>query len=82
MLAPISPKKVRKVLKRFRRAEKVPCPRGELLKLLISEADPAVPILRPTAMDEARLACINANKAYCLAKCGGCALTVGFMPPG
>lgn len=80
MLAPISPKKVRKVLKRFRR-EAVPCPRGELLKLLISEADPTVPILRPTEMDRARLACINANKAYCLARCGGCALTVGWNPP-
>lgn len=81
MLAPISPKKVRRVLKRFRRADRTPCPRGELLKLLISEGGPSVFKLNPTPEDVARLAAINANKAYCVARCGGCALTVGWIPP-
>lgn len=79
-LAPASPKRIRKAIKKFRRLAEGPCARGELLRLLVSEGDPEVPLLRPTAEDTARLAFIDAGRRYCLARCGGCALTEGWTP--
>ena len=79
MLAPVSAKQVRRAFKALKR--RAPCPRAELLRSLILEADPSVPILRPSPVDHARSVLINAGRAYCLAKCGGCALTDGLKPP-
>jgi hypothetical protein len=81
MLAPVTLKKVRKVIKRHRRLLNEPCPRSRLLRKLIAEAPKGVAILRPTPEEMARNALVNAGVAYCLAKCGGCALTDAWSAP-
>lgn len=59
------------------------CPRGKLLRRVMAEALPDnVVIIRQRSEQEARIALIGAAKAYCLARCGGCPLTEGYVPPG
>ena len=60
------------------------CKRGKLLRLVMSEALP--PNVLPMwgvrrDMDDARLAIVDAGERYCIAKCGGCPLTEGYVPP-
>lgn len=52
------------------------CPHGKRLRRLVAALDDAEPDERGAGM-----ALIDAGKAYCVATCGGCALTVGFSPP-
>lgn len=80
MLEPASTRGLRRAIKLLRKKKAPGCPRGALLKLLIEEAGPAVS-LRPTPEQAARAAFIDAGKAYCIAKCGGCPLTEGYVPP-
>jgi hypothetical protein len=68
-------KRFRKVMKRLGEAKEEGCPRGALLKLLIAEAGANVTALRPTEIEARRAEFIEAGKAYCEARCGGCELT-------
>jgi hypothetical protein len=57
------------------------CPRGKHLRKLISSLEKEFRSERETAEAVARSPLINDGKAYCIARCGGCELTVGWWPP-
>lgn len=58
------------------------CVRGKLLRKVMAEAMPEnVVFIRRRSEQEARLALIDAGKAYCVARCGGCPLTDGYVAP-
>lgn len=58
------------------------CPRGKLVRRVMADALPDnVVVIRRSSEQEARIALIAAAKAYCVARCGGCPLTEGFVPP-
>lgn len=60
------------------------CVRGKLLKRVLAEALPANVMALWGAnrkMDDARLLLVDASKQYCVARCGGCPLTEGYVPP-
>lgn len=78
---PASPKRVRKAIKRFREKAEANCEQGELLRRLIRGGDTNVVSLRPSEVERARHVLINAGRAYCMARCGGCPLTEGYVPP-
>lgn len=58
------------------------CKRGKLVRAVIAEALPNnVVILTKASEQEARLTLIDAAKAYCVRRCGGCPLTEGYVLP-
>lgn len=56
------------------------CPRAKLLRRIIAESETNVAAIVPTEEEVARAVFIEAGKAYCVARCGGCALTEGWAP--
>lgn len=60
------------------------CKRGKLLKSVMRDSLPADVLVLWGAnrkMDDARLRLVDAGKQYCIARCGGCPLTEGYVPP-
>lgn len=58
------------------------CSRGKLLRAVVKEALPDnVVIITRASEQEARIRLIDAGKAYCERRCGGCPLTKGYVPP-
>lgn len=75
----------RKVRKRLRALTRIPAPECEqavfLRRLIAQTGGDNVVRLRPSLAEESRQRLIEAGKAHCVATCGGCALTAGFVPP-
>lgn len=60
------------------------CSVGKALRRSMEEALPPGVVVMWGAnrrVDDARLALVDAGKQYCLARCGGCPLTEGYVPP-
>lgn len=60
------------------------CSQGKLLRAVMAETLPPNVIALWGAnreVDDARLRLVDAGKAYCIARCGGCPLTAGYVPP-
>lgn len=59
------------------------CRVGKALRRVIEEHSEGskVTFLRKGCAAETRLAFINAGKAHCVARCGGCPLTENWTPP-
>lgn len=57
------------------------CPRGRRLSKLVKAIEAEFRTAAATDEAVARDPLINAGKAYCVARCGGCRLTAGWSPP-
>lgn len=60
------------------------CRTGKAVRAAMREALPENVLVMwgaNRAVDEARLGVIAAGKQYCIARCGGCPLTEGYVPP-
>lgn len=57
------------------------CKRGKLVKKLLREAEAELVTAKPTAEQLARASFVDAGMQYCVARCGGCDLTIGWKPP-